>query len=61
MVCFSAPHSQTVEGAIPHLCKQAKPTGKRIRWSEYISDLAWSRLSVEPAQLSEISVDCEVF
>ena len=31
------------------------------RWSIYISDLAWSRLGVEPAELSEIAVDCEVF
>ena len=27
----------------------------------YISDLAWSRLGVEPAELSEIAVDREVF
>jgi len=29
MTCFSAPHSQTVEGAIPHLCykqEQKHPT-----------------------------------
>jgi len=45
----------------------AKPTEKRFRGhprprcSEYISDLAWSRLGVEPAELSEIFVDREVF
>ena len=45
----------------------AKPSGKRPRgrprprWSNYISDLAWSRLGVEPAELSEIAVDREVF
>jgi len=45
----------------------AKPTEKRFRchprprWNEYISDLAWSCLGVEPAQLSEIAVDREVF
>jgi len=45
----------------------AKPTGKRLRcrprprWSDYISDLAWFRLDVEPAELFEIAVDREVF
>jgi len=43
-----------------------KLTGKqprghpRPRWSNYISTLAWSRLGVEPAELSEIAVDCDV-
>jgi len=57
---------------IPHkrLARQvqlAEPTEKRFRghprprWSDYISDLAWSRLGVEPAELSEIAVDREVF
>ena len=45
----------------------AKPTGKcprglpRPRWSDGISDIVWSHLGVEPIELSEISVDCEVF
>ena len=46
----------------------AKPTGKpprfrpKARWSNCISDLAWSRLGVEPAtELPEIAVDREVF
>jgi len=45
----------------------ATPPGKRsrgrprARWNDYISDLAWSRLDVEPAKLSEIAVDREVF
>jgi len=45
----------------------AKSTGKRpgglprSGWSDYISDLAWSCLGVEPAELSEIAVDREVF
>jgi len=45
----------------------AEPTGKwsrghpSTRWSEYISELAWSHLGVEPAELPEIAVDCEVF
>jgi len=45
-----------------------KHTGKRPRdrprpsWSDYISDLAWpGRLVVEPAEISEIAVDREVF
>jgi len=47
----------------------AKPTGKRPRcrprtsWIDYIFDLAWSRVGVEPAELSEIAfaVDHDVF
>ena len=44
-----------------------KPTAKRpkcrpcTRWRDYISDLAWYRLGVESAELSEIAVDREVF
>jgi len=44
---------------------QSTPTAKwprgRPRWRDYISELAWSRLGVEPAELCEISVDREVF
>jgi len=45
----------------------AKPTEKRFRGhprprcSKYISDLAWSRLDVEPVELSEIAVGRAVF
>ena len=45
---------------------QAKPTGKRPRcrprprWSNCISDLAWSRFGVEQAELSKIAVDREM-
>jgi len=35
--------------------------GPRTRWSDYNCDLAWSRLGVEPADLSEIAVDHESF
>jgi len=27
---------------------------QRTRWSDYISDLAWSHLGAEPAEMSEI-------
>jgi len=44
---------------------QSTPPGKRPRsrprWRDYIFDLAWSRLGVEPAELCEIVVDREVF
>jgi len=39
-----------------------QPRGRpRTRWSDYISDLAWSHLGAEPADLFEIAVDSEVF
>ena len=44
----------------------AKPMGKRprghprLRWSDYVSDLAWSLLGVELAELSEIAFDRKV-
>ena len=38
------------------------PRGRpRSMWRDYISDLAWSRLGVQPAELSEIHENCEVF
>ena len=46
---------------------QSTPIGKRprgrprTRWRDYIFNPAWSRLGVEPAKLSEIAVDREVF
>jgi len=33
----------------------------KTEWRNYISDLAWSHLGVELAELSDIAVDCEVF
>ena len=33
----------------------------RIRWSDYISDLAWSCLGLDPNELSEIPGDREIF
>jgi len=35
--------------------------GPGTRWRDYISDLAWSRLDVEPTELPEIAVDRAVF
>jgi len=54
------------ERLVRHVLLDA-PMGKwprgcpRASWSDYISDLAWYRLSVEPAKLSEIAVDREAF
>jgi len=57
---------QNVPGKIGDANPAGYPTGKRLRvrgmtrWSDYISDLAWSGLGVEPAELSDIAVDREV-
>jgi len=32
-----------------------------LGWRNYISDFSWSSLGVEPAELFEIAVDCELF
>jgi len=59
-----------IQNAHKRLVRQvllAKSTGKqprsrpKPRWSVCTSDLAWSRLGVEPAELWEIAVDREVF
>jgi len=59
-----------IQNAQRKLARQAllaKSTGKRSRcrprsrWSNCISDLAWSRFGVKPAKLSEIAIDREVF
>jgi len=44
-----------------HLWASGPDGHPRTRWRDYISDLAWSRVGVEPAELSEIAVDPEVF
>jgi len=39
-----------------------RPSGRpRTRWRDYISDLAWSSLRVEPRDLAEIAVARELF
>jgi len=39
-----------------------RPRGRpRTKWSDYISELAWTSLGVESAKLSDIAVDREVF
>ena len=54
-------------GHASRMPRKNAPTGKRprgclmARWSDYTSDLAWPGLGVEPAELSEIAVDREVF
>jgi len=39
----------------------ATPKGKWTRWSDYVSNHVWSCLGVEPAELSEIAGNSEVF
>ena len=57
---------QNVPGKICDVSPAGFPTGERLRvsprsrCSDYISNLAWSRLCVEPADLSDIAVDREV-
>ena len=59
--CLSAKSYETIN----HY--QSTPTAEwprvrlRTRWSDYISDLAWSRLGMERAERSEIAVGREVF
>ena len=61
------PLAQNAHGKVVRHVLLTKTTGKRrrgcprTRWSDYIFDLAGSRLFVEPAELSEIVVDREVF
>ena len=59
--------SRMLTGRLARQDLLAKPTGKRPRCrsrprrSNRISNLGWSRLVVEPAELSEIAVDRAVF
>ena len=60
--CAGMPHERLAGQVL-----LAKPIGElpssrpRTRWSDYISDPAWSHLGVEPAEISEIAFDNEVF
>ena len=62
-MCLKCPRKEWRTKSIRLL---SPPTGKRpkvcprTRWRDYISDLAWFCLGVEPAELYEIAVDCEV-
>jgi len=59
--------SRMSQERLSRLVLLAKPTGKRLRcrprprWSNCISDLVWSHLGVEPAELSEIAIGRAVF
>jgi len=41
--------------------KVAYRSTKKQMWCKYISNIAWSRLGVEPAELSEIAENRNVF
>jgi len=66
-LCWSGHVSRMPHERLARHVRLEKPTGKRprrrprTRWSGYISDIAWSRLVVDPAELPEIAVDREVF
>ena len=71
-VTYCATKCAAVKVAEPWMSNHRMPTkdwrspaghahGKRTRWSDCISDRAWSRRSAEPAELSEIAFDREVF
>jgi len=56
--------SQSFAGHSGHMAEPCwlQPTGRpKTRWSDYISNLAWSRFGVEWTELSEVAVDREVF
>ena len=61
-MCGECPYESS-----PGHVQLAKPTEKRFRGhlrpslSDSTSDLAWSRLDVEPEEHSEIVVDHEIF
>jgi len=60
--CVQNAHERLVRQVLLAKSTGKQPTGRpKPRWSNCISDLAWSHLGVEPAELSEIAVDCEVF
>ena len=55
------PHNRLIDEILRAMATGKLPRGHPwTRWNDYISDLAWSRLGVEPAELSEIAVDREV-
>jgi len=56
------PHERLARHALLAKPTAKRPSGRpRPRRSDCISDLACYRLGVEPAELSEIAVDREVF
>ena len=56
--CIQNAHERLVRQVLLAKSTGKQPRGRpKPRWSNCIPDLAWSRLGVEPAVLSEIAVD----
>jgi len=56
------PHETLVRQVLLHTPMRMLLRGQpRTRWRVNISDLAWSRLGVEPAELSEVAENRDVF
>jgi len=60
--CIQNAHERLVRQVLLANFMGKQPRGRpKPRWRVCTSDLAWFRLDVEPAKLSEIAVDREVF
>jgi len=60
--CIQNAHERLVRQVLLAKSTGKQPSGRpKPRYSNCISDVAWSRLGVEPAEPSEVAVDCEVF
>jgi len=57
------PCKQNVSGKIPQTSFTCKVKGKRpvgrlrIRWEDYIEDLGWNRLGLQPSEMLEVVAD----
>jgi len=54
------PQERLARQVLPAILKGMRTRSRPwIRWSDYISDLAWSCIGIEPEELLEIAVDRE--
>jgi len=58
---------QNASGKVPKQALLAKVKGKRpvgrprTRWADYIEDLGWNRLGIQPSEMLEVVTDHDVW
>jgi len=56
------PQEKLLKQALFAIVKGKRPVGRpRTRWEEYIEDLGWNRLGLQPSEMLEVVADRDVW
>jgi len=56
------PQERLPQQALLAKVKGKRPMGRpRTRWADYIKDLGWNRLGLQPSKMLEVVADCDVW